>query len=99
MVSRALQRGRSNLKDRKAGHPGYWILQLAAALLVAGVALLILSKAVSDRSGSSLLKQQFQTANGLPTPPKAFFQSIEQDLAPWNTTGITYGQVRPMLVC
>ena len=94
MVSRALQRGRFSLKDRKAGHPGYWILQLAAALLVAGAALLVLSKAFTERTGSIPLEQRFHTATGSPFPPKAFFQSIEQDLAPWNITGITCSQVR-----
>lgn len=29
----------------------------------------------------------------LPDPPQAFFQSIEQDLAPWNVTGISYDHV------
>ena len=29
-----------------------------------------------------------------PDPPQAFFQSIEQDLAPWNMTGISYDHVR-----
>ncbi|KAK9836907.1 hypothetical protein WJX74_010911 [Apatococcus lobatus] len=28
-----------------------------------------------------------------PDPPRAFFQSIEQDLAPWNMTGITSNHV------
>lgn len=30
----------------------------------------------------------------LPDPPQAFFQSIEQDLAPWTSTGISYDHVR-----
>ena len=30
----------------------------------------------------------------LPDPPQAFFQSIEQDLAPWSKEGISYDHVR-----
>ena len=75
------------------------MLQLATALLLSGIALLILSKALLHKAlWDSLGGQIVAARSSPPLPPQAFFQSIDQDLSPWNSTGISYGQVSPSFV-
>ena len=69
-------------------------LKISAALFVAGSVLLLLSASTAKRSSQVLWKSDAHPESGV-APPNAWFQSIDQDLAPWNGSGITYDHVNP----
>ena len=68
----------------------YRTLQLSAAIFLALNATLLFSKYSVDLS-RRLCKPKFEAAPE--EPPKAWYQSIDQDLASWNSTGITFSHV------
>ncbi|KAK9861994.1 hypothetical protein WJX84_011906 [Apatococcus fuscideae] len=81
-----------NSRDQDAGHFASTTLQLSGFFFLAASVLLLCSAYYSNHPGKILWKEKPQAAGGV-IPPKEWFQSIDQDLAPWNSTGISYSQV------